>query len=60
VPTAKECQTANEYLAAANSFTRWLSRDRRITVDPLACLSWVANGAADIRHARRKRTTRFG
>ncbi len=49
----KSVKTANEYLAAAKGFTRWLWRDRRIGVDPLACLSKLANGAADVRHARR-------
>lgn len=33
--------------------TRWLWRDRRIKVDPLAGLAKLANGAADIRHPRR-------
>jgi site-specific recombinase XerC len=49
----KSTKTANEYLAAAKGFTRWLWRDRRIAVDPLACLSKLAHAAADIRHARR-------
>src|SRR5262245_54157201 len=46
-------KTANEYLAAAKGFTRWMGRDQRIAVDPLIGLSRLANGAADIRHARR-------
>jgi len=49
----KSVKTANEYLAIVKGFTRWLWRDRRIAVDPLACLSKLANGAADVRHARR-------
>jgi integrase len=49
----KSIKTANEYLAAAKNFTRWLWRDRRLTVDPLACLSKLTGGAADVRHARR-------
>lgn len=49
----KSVKTANEYLAAAKGFTRWLWRDRRIVADPLACLSKLANGAADVRHACR-------
>jgi integrase len=49
----KSVKTANEYLAATKGLTRWMWRDRRIGVDPLACLSKLANGTADIRHARR-------
>src|SRR5262249_28893542 len=49
----KSIKTANEYLAAAKGFSRWLWRDRRIAVDPLACLSKLAHAAADVRHARR-------
>lgn len=49
----KSVKTANEYLAVAKGFTRWLSRNSRISVDPLACLSKIGNGAADVRHARR-------
>jgi integrase len=49
----KSVKTANEYLATAKSFTRWLARDRRLAVDPLACLSRLAGGAADVRHGRR-------
>lgn len=49
----KSVKTANEYLAAAKGFTRWLWKDRRNTIDPLASLSKLANGTADIRHARR-------
>jgi hypothetical protein len=49
----KSVKTANEYLAAVKGFTRWLWRDRRIKVDPLACLAKLKNGTADIRHARR-------
>jgi integrase len=49
----KSIKTANEYLAAAKGFTRWLWRDRRMGIDPLACLSKLAHAAADIRHARR-------
>jgi integrase len=49
----KSVKTANEYLATAKSITRWLARDRRLAVDPLACLSRLAGGSADVRHGRR-------
>jgi integrase len=50
----KSLKTVNEYLAAVKSFTRWLWRDRRVAVDPLAGLPRLAGkGEADIRHARR-------
>jgi integrase len=52
-PKGKSVKTANEYLAAAKGFTRWLWRNGRVKVDPLAFLSKLANGAADVRHARR-------
>jgi len=50
---SKSVKTANEYLAAAKGFTRWLWRDRRIVSDPLAGLAKLMNNAADVRHARR-------
>ncbi len=49
----KSVKTANEYLAAAKGFTRWLWRDKRTGVDLLAGLSKLANGDSDVRHARR-------
>jgi integrase len=50
----KSLKTINEYLAAIKSFTRWLWRDKRVAVDPLAGLPRLAGkGEADIRHARR-------
>jgi site-specific recombinase XerD len=49
----KSIKTANEYLAAAKGFTRWLWRDKRTSVDVLAGLSKLANGETDLRHARR-------
>ena len=50
----KSLKTANEYLAATKGFMRWLWRDKRTAVDPLAGLPRLASkGAVDIRHARR-------
>ncbi len=49
----KSVKTANDYLAAAKGFTRWLWRDKRAVLDALAGLSKLANGEADVRHARR-------
>ena len=49
----KSIKTANDYLDAVKGFTRWLWRDRRTAVDPLAGLSKLANRETDIRHARR-------
>lgn len=49
----KSVKTANDYLAAAKGFTRWLWRDKRISADALAGLSKLANGETDVRHARR-------
>ena len=49
----KSVKTANDYLAAVKGFTRWLWRDKRSVLDPLAGLSKLANGETDIRHARR-------
>ncbi len=48
-------KTANDYMDAAKGFTRWLWRDRRTPVDPLAGLSRLTvKGAEDEpRHARR-------
>ena len=47
--------TSNHYLTAARGFTRWLARERRIDVDPLAHLA-RQNAEADVRHARRALT----
>lgn len=49
----KSVKTANDYLAAAKGFTRWLWRDKRSALDALAGLSKLANGETDLRHARR-------
>ena len=50
----KSLKTINEYLAAIKSFTRWLWRDKRTAVDPLAGMSRLTGkGEADIRHPRR-------
>ena len=48
----RSAQTYNNYLTAFKQFTRWLVRDRRSPVDPLAHLSLV-NTQADRRHDRR-------
>jgi integrase len=48
----KSPKTVNDYLAAVKTFTRWLWRDKRSVLDPLAGLSKIGN-ATDIRHARR-------
>ena len=47
----KSVKTANDYLAAIKGFTRWLWRDKRSAVDPLAGLSKLANAETDLRHA---------
>jgi integrase len=49
----KGITTANFYLTAAKGFTRWLWKDRRISSDPLAGVSKLANAASDVRRARR-------
>ncbi len=49
----KSVKTANDYLASAKAFTRWLWRDKRTLADALASLSKLPNGEADLRHARR-------
>src|SRR5262249_37130417 len=49
----KGVKTANDYLAAVKGFTRWLWKDKRCVLDPLAGLSKLANGETDVRHARR-------
>ncbi len=50
----KSLKTVNEYLASIKSFTRWLWRDKRTPIDPLAGLSRLAGkGEADLRHPRR-------
>lgn len=48
----RSAQTYNNYLTAIKQFTRWLVRDRRTLVDPLAHLSRI-NVRADRRHDRR-------
>jgi len=52
----KSAQTYNHYLKSAKQFTRWLVRDRRALVDPLAHLSKL-NVSTDRRHDRRALTT---
>jgi len=52
----KSAQTFNHYLKSAKQFTRWLVRDRRALVDPLAHLSKL-NVSTDRRHDRRALTT---
>jgi integrase len=49
----KSITTANYYLTAIKGFTRWLWKDRRTTVDPLAGMSKLAHAENDVRHARR-------
>jgi integrase len=50
----KGLKTANDYLAAVKGFTRWLWRDKRTALDPLAGMPRLAaKGDPDIRHARR-------
>ena len=44
--------TSNHYLTSVKGFTRWLVRDRRALLDPLACLSRM-NADADLRVRRR-------
>lgn len=48
----RSAQTHNHYLKSAKAFTRWLVRDRRTLVDPLAHLSKL-NVRTDRRHDRR-------
>ncbi len=48
----KSAQTHNHYLKSAKQFTRWLVRDRRSLIDPLAHLSKL-NVSTDRRHDRR-------
>ena len=45
--------TINYYLTAIKGFTRWLWRDRRTAVDPLAGIAKLANAGSEIRHGRR-------
>lgn len=54
--SGKSAQTYNHYLKSAKQFTRWLVRDRRSLVDPLAHLSKL-NVKIDRRHDRRALTT---
>jgi site-specific recombinase XerD len=51
----KSHKTVNDYLHVAKAFTRWLWKDRRTAVDPLAGLPRLPakGGDSDIRHARR-------
>jgi site-specific recombinase XerC len=50
----KGLKTANDYLAAVKGFTRWLWRDKRTALDPLAGMPRLAaKGDLDFRHARR-------
>jgi len=46
-------KTANDYLATAKGFSRWLWRDKRSVLDALAGQSKFANAETDVRHARR-------
>ena len=48
-------RTANEYVRAARSFSRWLVRERRASTDELASLSGF-NAEADRRRVRRDMT----
>src|SRR5262245_41900096 len=48
----RSAQTYNHYLKSAKQFSRWLVRDRRTPLDPLAHLSKL-NVATDRRHDRR-------
>ena len=48
----RSAQTYNHYLKSLKSFTRWLVRDRRIHVDPVAYVTRL-NVATDRRHDRR-------
>ena len=50
----KSIATANYYLVATKSFTRWLWRDKRVAADPLAGMSKLAHADTDVRHARRE------
>jgi site-specific recombinase XerD len=50
---SKSVKTVNDYLAAVKGFMRWLWRDKRSALDPLAGLSKLANSETDVRHARR-------
>jgi site-specific recombinase XerD len=52
----RSAQTYNHYLKALKSFTRWMVRDRRTHVDPVAHVSRL-NVAADRRHDRRALST---
>ena len=54
--TGRSAQTYNHYLKSTKQFTRWLVRDRRTPVDPLAHLA-LLNVATDRRHDRRALST---
>lgn len=49
----KSIATANYYLTAVKGFTRWLWKDRRTGIDPLAGMSKLAHADTEIRHGRR-------
>ncbi|HEX5104775.1 MAG TPA: site-specific integrase, partial [Pirellulaceae bacterium] len=49
----KSAATCNGYLRSIKSFTRWLHRDRRFRIDPLATLE-ALNEATDRRRQRRE------
>lgn len=53
--SGKSAQTYNHYLKAIKQFTRWLVRDQRTPMDPLAHLARL-NVATDRRHYRRALT----
>jgi integrase len=53
VSRGRSITTANYYLTAVRGFTRWLWRDRRAPVDPLAGMAKLAHAESDVRHARR-------
>jgi len=48
-------EQCNHYVRAAKGFTRWLTRTRRIGVNPLETLT-LLNTATDVRHGRRELT----
>jgi integrase len=52
----RSAQTYNHYLKSSKQFTRWLVRDRRTPIDPLAHLARL-NVATDRRHDRRALST---
>jgi integrase len=54
--TGRSLETANSYLRAIKSFSRWLWRDRRTVGDPLVTLAGYNASTEDSRHARREVT----